>query len=320
MKNKKLFITICISIFVAIIIVFATFFGVKLFQSHLVESGYQEAPNSANQYAKDVTMVQLIATPEKYDGQLVRVIGVGNLEFEENCISLSKEDLKYGLGNSIWIELGERAISYDEAKQFNGGYVIVEGVFDKDDLGHMDMFCGSIKNVSRYELWDTYLISHSMITEQANKTYSYEVTSYDGQVLALVDNLSRQPKRDYVSTDVIGISVQAGTGLSTNQVTYFDLENSRVSKTFNYVLTAKYDYVICADYKDGEHIIIVQNIFDKELYYKEYKLENVSPVAADFVIDGYFNTKGNINITYLAGDDFTETNYTIVIPPKTNAE
>ena len=30
-------------------------------------------------------MIQLIATPEKYDGQLVRVIGVGNLVFEGNC-------------------------------------------------------------------------------------------------------------------------------------------------------------------------------------------------------------------------------------------
>lgn len=320
MKNKKIFITICFSFFVVVIIFFATFFGIKLFQSHLIESGYQETPNSANQYAKDVTMVQLIATPEKYDGQLVRVIGVGNLELEGNCISLNREDLIYGVGNSIWIELGERTISYDEAKQFNGEYVIVEGIFDKDDCGHMDMFCGSIKNVSRYELWDTYLISHSIITQQGNGTYSYEIISYDGQVLTGVDGLLREPQRHYVSTDVIGISIQEGTGLSTNQVTYFDLENSKVSQTFKYVLTAKDDYVVCVDYRDGEHIIIVRNIFDKELYYKEYKLENVSTVVADAVIDGYFNTKGNINITYLSGDDFTETNYTIVMPPKTKSE
>ena len=318
--KKKTFITICISIFVAIVIAFSIFWGVKLYRCRLVESGYQETPNSSNQYAKNVTLVQLIATPQKYDGQLVRVIGVGNLEFEENCISLSREDLIYGVGNSIRIEFGERAISYDEAKEFNGEYVIVEGVFDKDDRGHTDRFCGSIKNISRYELWDAYLISHSMITEQANKTYSYEVTSYDGQVLAMADNLPREPKRQYVSKDVIGISVQAGTGLSTSQAIYFDLENSRVSESFNYVITAKNDYVVCAEYKDGEHIIIVQNIFDKELYYREYKLENVSPIAADFVVDGYFNTKENVNITYYAGDDFTETNYTIVIPDKTQAE
>lgn len=320
MKNKKLFITICVSILAVIIIVLTIFWGINLYRSHFIESGYQETPNSANHYAKDVTMVQLIATPEKYDGQLVRVIGVGNLEFEGNCISLSREDLKYGIGNSIWIELGQKTISYNEAKEFNGAYVIVEGIFDKDDCGHMDMFCGSIKNISRYELWDSYLVSHSMITQQADKTYSYEVMSYDGQVLASVDDLSMEPHRLYVNTDIIGISVQARTGLSTNQVTYFDLENGKVSKTFNYVLTAKYDYVVYADYKDGEHIIIVQNIFDKESYYKEYRLENVSPVASDFVIEGHFNTKENISITYLSGNDYTETNYTIIIPSKAKAE
>lgn len=26
--------------------------------------------------------------------------------------------------------------------------------FDKDDRGHFDMFCGSIKDISRYELWE----------------------------------------------------------------------------------------------------------------------------------------------------------------------
>ncbi len=76
---------------------------------------------------------------------------------------------------------------------------------------------------------------------------------------------------------------------------------------------------MCADYRDGEHYIVVQDIFDKKQYYKEYKLENVSPVAANFVVDGYFNTKGNVNITYLSGEDYTETNYTIVILPKGKA-
>ncbi len=320
MKNKKSFIIACVSIFVVAIIVLGVIFGVKAFKNHLIESGYGDTKNSANQYAKDVTMVQLIATPEKYDGELVRVIGVGNLEFEGNCISLSKEDLKYGVGNSIWVELGEKSISYDEAKQYNGDYVIVEGVFDKDDRGHMDMFFGSIKNISRYELWDTYLITHSMITQQPDKTYSYEITDYKGRILDYEYNLTREPKRQKVSTDIVGISVQMGTGLSTNFATYFDLENSKISETFHYVLAAKDGYVVCADYRNGAHIIIVQDIFDKEQYYKEYKLENVSPVTADFVVDGYFNTKGNINITYLSGEDYTETNYTIIMLPKGKAE
>ena len=320
MKNKKQIITIILSGFITLAVVFAVLFGIKIYQNKLIESGYSETPNSANQYAKDVTMIQLIAAPEKYDGQLVRVIGVGNLEFEGNCISLSKEDLKYCVGNSIWIELGEKALSYEEAQKYNGEYVIIEGIFDKDDCGHWDMFCGSIKNISRYDLWDPYLITHSMITQRLDKTYSYEITDYKGRILDYEDNLTREPKRQIVNTDVVGISVQTGTGLSTNYAQYYDLENSEISKTFYYVLAAEDDYVVCADYRDGEHYIVVQDIFDKEQYYQEYKLENVSPVATDFVVDGYFDTKGNVNITYLSGDDYTETNYTIVILPKGKAE
>ncbi len=320
MKNKNQIITIFISTLFALSAVFAVLFGMKLYRDVDSESDNSETSNYSNQYAKDVTMIQLIATPEKFDGEFVRVIGVGNLEFESNCISLSKEDFKYGVGNSVWIEFGEKAISYEEAQQYNGEYVILEGVFDKDDCGYMDMFCGSIKKISRYELWDAYLINYSIITQQANKTYSYEITDYNGIILDYEDNLSREPKRQKVSADVVGISIQAGIGRSSNYAKYYDLENSRISETFYYVLAAKDDYVVYAEYRDGEHYVVVQDIFDKEQYYKEYILENVSPVAEDFVVDAYFNTKGNVNITYLSGENYTETNYTIVMLPKGTAE
>ena len=67
MKNKKQIITIILSVFITLSVVFAVLFGIKMYQNKLVESGYSETPSSANQYAKDVTMIQLIANSEKYD-------------------------------------------------------------------------------------------------------------------------------------------------------------------------------------------------------------------------------------------------------------
>ena len=159
---KKQIITVFVSVLSTLIIVFGVLLGIKLFKevpaesdyNARIESGYRDTLNSANQYAESVTMIQLISNPEQYDGKLVRVIGVGNLEFEGNYISLDKEDWQYCAGNSIWIELGERAIPYEEAKQYNGEYVIIEGIFDKDFRGHLNMFYGSIINISRYDLWD----------------------------------------------------------------------------------------------------------------------------------------------------------------------
>lgn len=152
-KTRKLLIILVI-IGVVFMSLLCVLFGVQYYEKVLVESGYQDGINPANQYATGVSMVQLLSMPERYDGKLVRVIGVGNLEFEGNYLSISKEDYKYAAGNSVWIELGDKAISYDEAKEYNGKYVIVEGFFDKDDRGHFDMFCGSIKNISRYQLWE----------------------------------------------------------------------------------------------------------------------------------------------------------------------
>lgn len=308
MKSKKQILTIILSVLITLAVVF----GIKLFANSLVKSGY-----AANQSTKKVTMIQLIANPEKYDGQLVRVIGVGNLEFENNCISLSKEDLKYRTGNSIWIELGEKAISYEEAKQYNGEYVIVEGIFDKDDCGHLNNFCGSIKNISRYELWDVYKYYNALdmysITQNEG-LYSYKIVDKNGKVLFSQETATREPKIEQVNTYILGLTVQSGTGLSTNWAVFCDVENSKVSETFQYVLMAQGDYVIYANYENGEHSIIVQNIFDKSKYYKKYVLTDCSPVAADFAISAKPNGEGIAVVKYLKGDDYAKTELTIRFP------
>lgn len=308
MKSKKQILTIILSVLITLAVVF----GIKLFANSLVKSG-----DAANQSTKKVTMIQLIANPEKYDGQLVRVIGVGNLEFEGNCISLSKEDLKYRTGNSIWIELGEKAISYEEAKQYNGEYVIVEGIFDKDDCGHLNKFCGSIKNISRYELWDAYKHYNALdmysITQNGD-LYSYKIVDKNGKVLFLNEAATREPKIEQVNTYILGLTSQTGSGLSTNWAVFCDVENSKVSETFQYVLMAQGDYVIYANYENGERSIIVQNIFDKSQYYKQHVLTNCSPVAADFAISAKPNGEGIAVVTYLTGDDYTETEITINFP------
>lgn len=133
---------------------YASVWGAEAYERHLIQERYHDEINSAHQMARNVTMIQLLSNPEKYDGKLVRVVGVGNLKFEGDCIALSREDLKYGAGHKIRIVLGERAIPYAEAQAYNGKYVIVEGFFDMDYTGPWEAFQGAIKDVSRYQLWE----------------------------------------------------------------------------------------------------------------------------------------------------------------------
>lgn len=142
MKTTKRVIILVCSVF----LVAALFFvSLRLFQKHFEKSALQE-----------VTIIQLLASPEKYDGKRVRVIAVGNLEFEGDGLYLGKEDLLYYTGNCIWLDfVGNTIIPYEEIKQYNGKYVIVEGIFHKDDFISTNGFHGKITDITRYDLWRT---------------------------------------------------------------------------------------------------------------------------------------------------------------------
>src|SRR5437660_12835528 len=94
----------------------------------------------------DVTLVQLIANPDKFDGRLIRVIGFLRLEFEGNVLYLHREDYENAiLGNGIWVDVTPALTKKEAALDMN--YVLPEGVFSSGDRGHMGMWSGTIKQV-----------------------------------------------------------------------------------------------------------------------------------------------------------------------------
>jgi hypothetical protein len=106
----------------------------------------------AAEMAEDVSMVQLIATPEKFDGKFVRVFGFLNLEFEGDSLYLHREDLVQSLvRNGVWVHRTE-AMERDR-KKLNRHYVLIEGIFDAQDHGHMGLSGGAIKGITRVETW-----------------------------------------------------------------------------------------------------------------------------------------------------------------------
>jgi hypothetical protein len=100
----------------------------------------------------DVTMVQLIANPEKFDGKLVRVIGFLRLEFEGDALYLHREDYEISiLGNGIWVDATPEINK--QSKILNMHYVLLEGTFSAKDRGHMGMWSGALKHITRCEVW-----------------------------------------------------------------------------------------------------------------------------------------------------------------------
>ncbi|MBR3975835.1 MAG: hypothetical protein IKJ88_08250 [Clostridia bacterium] len=153
------------------------------------------------------------------------------------------------------------------------------------------------------------------VTQNDDNTYSYSFSDLNGKILFEKDGVAREPEINQIDVGIYELITQTGTGLSTNWAVYCDVENSKTSDLFYHVLGADENYVICGNIKNNEYLIVVQEIFnnDGEGYFKEYKLENVSPVAADFAVDCKIDNKSAF-VTYLTGDDYTEAILQIQLP------
>lgn len=105
--------------------------------------------HSANQQSISVSLIQLIANPERYNGKPVRLIGFLRLEFEGNALYLHREDYERGLPNGIWVDV-PRDLSKNENQILNNQYVICEGIFRAGDL---NQFRGELTTINRIEIW-----------------------------------------------------------------------------------------------------------------------------------------------------------------------
>jgi hypothetical protein len=93
-----------------------------------------------------VSLINLIATPERYHNRKVYVEGFLHLGFEDNGLYLNEKDCKYLITqNALWVE-----VSREQAKQFGKAqdkYVVIKGTFNSIHKGHRDSWSGSIENV-----------------------------------------------------------------------------------------------------------------------------------------------------------------------------
>jgi hypothetical protein len=96
-------------------------------------------------FSNAVSIIQLIATPEKFHGQTVELTGHCHFAFEGNAIYLHSEDLSNGnRKNALWLELPSREPG------FSGGLCIVEGRFNSTRHGH-SLYSGAIDTISRLQ-------------------------------------------------------------------------------------------------------------------------------------------------------------------------
>ena len=110
-----------------------------LFFSIFVHAGEKEKlpqKPECNDGLRSVSILNLIVTPEKYDGFCVRVQGVFRAEFEGNALFLNKESFENYIGeNSITLTFNDHLVKHvGNLEKFNGEYQLIEGIFHFESI------------------------------------------------------------------------------------------------------------------------------------------------------------------------------------------
>jgi len=127
---------------------------ISLFTLLVLAFNFWSAPAlaAATEKAETVSIVQLIATPEKYEDKLITIRGFVHLEFESNAIYLHKEDYEQSLySNGLW--LNARECKRIGGQAFDTGYAWVTARFTAKRHGHMGLWPGELQDVQDCSGW-----------------------------------------------------------------------------------------------------------------------------------------------------------------------
>ena len=136
-------------LFFLIVVTFSGFCQTKPRSEKIIEE------KAIPSYEFNIPLVRLIANPEKYQGKTIQIKGYLKLEFEGNAIYFHEEDYVNSLTeNSLWVEFSKELSDKKNISDYSKKYVIIVGTFEMNSRGHMGIFGGTMKNITRLDYWD----------------------------------------------------------------------------------------------------------------------------------------------------------------------
>jgi len=170
--------------------------------------------------------------------------------------------------------------------------------------------CSPYNDSKQLEIIDSgtyYRIYHEVLTQ-----VRYEIYNREGEVV-LSDKTSRPLRINMINDDIIEIRIGAGSGVILRQ--YYSVSKNVFSQVFQNVFSNSDEliaYITIPKRKTMEsRIVVVQNIFDKSLFYKEFQLE-LSNVIGSPITKAEFSKDGtSLQVTYLSGEDQTQVSTTL---------
>lgn len=99
-----------------------------------------------------VSVIQLVANPEKYDGKFVTVVGFLVMDSEGDGLYLHQEDHIHGIdANSVPLDRTHEMTRNRE--KLDASYVLITGTYKKDARGLDYPQTGRLTEIVRCEVW-----------------------------------------------------------------------------------------------------------------------------------------------------------------------
>lgn len=138
----------------------------------------------------------------------------------------------------------------------------------------------------------------------------YEIYNSAGEIV-LSEKTEQPLEINMINDNIIDIKIGMGTGITIHR--YYDVDRNAFSQKFSYVLSYADELIAYIDVPKENPLesrkVIVQNIFDTSLFYKEFQID-FSNVDTP-VIEAKFSNHGKfLQLTYLSGKSQVQTTAT----------
>lgn len=169
--------------------------------------------------------------------------------------------------------------------------------------------CSPYSNLKQTQIIDSG--KYYRIYKENDNQVHYEIYNPEGKI-ALSKKTDRPIEINMIGDDIIDIGIGMGTGITIHK--YYNANENIFSQDFTNVLSDSDKLIAYIDVPKENPLenrkVIVQNIFDKGLFYKEFQLD-FSNVDTP-VIEAKFSKDGtSLQLTYLSGEDQTQISETL---------
>ena len=155
--------------------------------------------------------------------------------------------------------------------------------------------------------------NYKVYTDKSGFNYFYNVYNNNGECVDIGFNGGRGVNFEIID-DIL--SVRMGFGTYAFVCRYYDLSTNRISRFYTTPLEIGGEYIAYFTGKTendkDEIILVIQNIFDERVYYKEVKRDFPPAVLMGYSPTQFINNNMQLQITYYIDSDTEEVKTEII--------